>query len=240
MYPLIICMCILFVSDKCAAQIFYETDLNFRVDAGTRTCFFEKGETGQTMELYYQVLDGQHGDLDISVDVTDPTGAALLSDYKQTQNSIIMELEHSGDYVFCLDNTYSIMNSKLVFVYVVIEHRISDNAEDPVVSTVDEEGKEHEEVLEWIGEDKEGNNYTIAVAVIIESIKRMLSHVVHARHMLDLYAASKSRDSYLAIEDTFIVDVWSCFQIVFMICVGIIQVYMIKKLFDSPSSIEKY
>ncbi|XP_034833946.1 transmembrane emp24 domain-containing protein 1-like [Maniola hyperantus] len=241
MYPLIIWIVIVIGSESGAAQEFYETDVNFRVDAGTTTCFFEKGEAGQTMELYYQVLDGQHGDLDISVDVTDPTGASLVADYKQSQNSIVMELAHDGDYMFCLDNTYSIMNSKLVFVYVVIEDRIGYK-EETVVSTVDRDGKEHveEEIQEWIGTDEEGKNYTIAVMVMIESMKRMLGHVVHARHMLDMYAATKSRDSYSALEDTFVVDVWSAFQIVFMTCVGMLQVYMIKKLFESPCPIATY
>ncbi|XP_023938787.1 transmembrane emp24 domain-containing protein 5-like [Bicyclus anynana] len=236
MYPLIALIAIAASVSKIHAELeFYEQDLNFRVDAGTRTCFFEKGAVGQTMELYYQVLDGQHGDLDITFEVTDPEGAKLVSDYKQSQNSIIMELQHDGDYVFCLDNTYSIMNSKLVFVYVVIEHKVTDQG-DGVVSSVDADGKEHgeEEILEWIGVDEGGKNYTMTVTKIIDHLKRMLNHVVHARHMLDMYGASKSRDSYLALEDTFIVDVWSSFQILFMICVGTTQVYMIKRLFASP------
>lgn len=240
MYGLRIWIVVAILIQMNTAQEFYEADVNFKVDAGTRTCFFEKGEVGQTMELYYQVLDGQHGDLDISIDVKDPTGATLVSDYKKSQNSIIMELAHDGDYMFCLDNTYSVMNSKLVFVYVVIEDRLGFK-DEAAVSNVDEEGKEYaeEEIVEWLGEDEEGNNYAVAVTVIIESMKRTLNHVVRARHMLDMYAATKSRDSYLALEDTFIVDVWSSFQILFMVCVGMLQVYMIKRLFDSPSSTYK-
>ncbi|XP_032521409.2 transmembrane emp24 domain-containing protein 1-like [Danaus plexippus] len=213
-------------------QEIYETDVNFRVEAGTRTCFFEKGKAGQIMEFFYQVIDGQHGDLDISVEVIDPEGNKLVSDYKKSENSIIMDLEHDGDYVFCLDNTYSIMNSKLVFVYVVVEDR-KDDSETEV--TIVNDGDE-EEIVEWLGQDRDGSNYTIEVSKINESLIRTLNHVVKARHMLDMYSATKSRDSYLASEDTFIVDCWSGFQITLMSSVGFLQVYMIKKLFDRPNT----
>lgn len=219
-----------------ASDQIYETDVNFRIEAGTRTCFFEKGKSGQMMEFYYQVLDGQHGDLDISVDVIDPRGVKLISDYKQSQNSIIMDLDHDGDYVFCLDNTYSMMNSKLVFIYVVIEDKEGRN--ETQVSVVDAEGKEHleEEILDWVGVDENGDTYTIEVKFILDSLMRTLNYVVRARHMLDRYSATKSRDSYIAVEDTFIVDMWSALQVVFMMCVGFIQVYMIKKLFKQNYS----
>ncbi|XP_047537030.1 transmembrane emp24 domain-containing protein 1-like [Vanessa atalanta] len=231
---------IIVLSKLVATDQIYETDMNFRVEAGTKTCFFEKGKAGQMMELYYQVLDGQHGDLDISVDVIDPRGIKLISDYKHSQNSIIMDLEYEGDYVFCLDNTYSVMNSKLVFVYVVIEDKKSENETE--VSVVDSEGQEHteEEILEWVGEEHNGDKYTVKVTDIAASLMRTLNYVVRARHMLDMYSASKSRDSYIAIEDTFIVDMWSAFQITFMMCVGFVQVYMIKKLFDRPCNIQSH
>lgn len=238
MYLFISLLSIFTICDIAAATQIYETDVNFRVEAGTRTCFFEKGKAGQMMELYYQVLDGQHGDLDISVEVIDPKGIKLLSDLKHSQNSIIMDLEHDGDYVFCLDNTHSLINSKLVFVYVVIDDKGKSEVEesDAHVSVVDGEGQEEpeEEILEWIGTDEDGTTYAIEVTKIIDSMMRTLNYVVRARHMLDRYSATKSRDSYSALEDTFIVDLWSAFQIVFMACVGLLQVYMIKKLFDRP------
>ncbi|XP_038206522.1 transmembrane emp24 domain-containing protein 5-like [Zerene cesonia] len=217
-----------------ATQAIFESDVNIRIDAGTRTCIFEKGQAGQIMEFYYQVLDGQHGDLDISVDVFDPKGNKIIAEHKKTQNSIIMDLENSGDFVFCLDNTHSVMNSKLVYFYVVIEDKEKD--QETTVNAVGNDGHEYEEgeVVEWIGTDANGEEYAMNVSEIIEYLRRVLNHVVRARHMLDIYSATKTRDSYLALEDTFIVDVWSTFQITFMVCVGMIQVYMIKRLFDRP------
>ncbi|XP_072929825.1 transmembrane emp24 domain-containing protein 5-like [Epargyreus clarus] len=224
-------LCFALLCNVVFTQEIYVTDMNFRIEAGSRTCFFEMGKAGQIMELYYQVIDGQHGDLDISVDVIDPEGVKLLADYKKSQNSIIMDLVKDGEYVFCMDNTYSLMNSKLVFMNVVIEDTVKEK--DEKVSVVDGDGAEHEEVeiVEWVGTTEDGEEYKIDVTLIIDSLIKTLNHVMKARHMLELYSASKSRDSYMALEDTFIVDAWSAFQILFMMIVGLIQVYMIKKLF---------
>ncbi|XP_063628050.1 transmembrane emp24 domain-containing protein 5-like [Cydia splendana] len=238
MYTLIFLLLIL---RACAAQVTtYETDMNFRVEPGDRTCFFENGKAGQILEASYQVIDGQHGDLDISFDIVAPDGRVLASDYKQPYNSLIMELEQDGDYVFCLDNTFSVMNSKLVFVYVMIEDQVEkekaiEKAAEAGVS-VDLEKKE---VLEWTGTLPNGEVYYMEVAHISDSLTRTLKHVVRARHLLDIYGASKSRDTYAAFEDTFIVDLWSAFQITFMCAVGTLQVYMIKKLFNRSTKIVK-
>lgn len=212
--------------------------MNFRVDPGARTCFFEHGKVGQIMEAHYEVVDGQHGDLDISFDILDPNGVKILSDYKKSQNTIIMELEHDGEYVFCMDNSYSIINSKLVYVYVLMENK--DVAEENSTVKTAEGEEPLEEILQWMGVDGAGETYYLDASNIADSLMRVLKHIGQARHQLDRYGAMKSRDSYIAFEDTFIVDVWSGFQISFMLIVGMVQVYMIKKLFNHPKYINKY
>lgn len=225
----------LMLSSKCAAEVMYTTDFRFQVDPGSRTCFFEKGKAGQMMEVYYQVLDGQHGDLDISMDVIDPTGNIIVSDFKKPENSVIMDLLIDGDFSFCLDNTFSVMNSKLVFINVMLENQQSGNVtEAETVVGVLENDRNHgnqTEALHWTGTDVNDEQYYVPVADIADSMSRTLKHVSKARHMLYLYAASKSRDSYLAIEGTFMVAMWSAIQISCMCAVGLGQVCMIKKLF---------
>lgn len=219
----------------CVTQMFNENDMNLRVEAGARMCFYEEGRAGQLLEVQYEVVDGQHGDWDISFEIFDPNDNKLLEDYKRTRNQVIFDLELDGEYAFCLDNTYSLMNSKLVFVYVLFENK-EETHEGIEVSAVDNDGHEHpeHEVLEWEGIDGDGNPYFIEVSNITDCLTRILKHVVKARHLLDVYGVSKTRDSYLALEDTFIVDMWSGFQISLMLIVGMVQVYMIRKLFDGP------
>lgn len=223
---------------KCTAEVIYTTDLSFLVDPGSRTCFFEKGKAGQMIEVYYQVLNGQHGDLDISLDVIDPIGNKIVSDYKKSENSVIKDLVLDGDYAVCLDNTFSVMNSKLVFIYVMIEDDQSETVSEAetkvsVIEGGDGNKAKQVEALHWTGTDDTDGPYYIPVEVIANSMSRTLKHVVRARHMLDLYAASKSRDSYIVKESTFIVDLWSGMQIGCMCVIGLMQVYMIKNLFIS-------
>ncbi|XP_012544401.1 transmembrane emp24 domain-containing protein 5 [Bombyx mori] len=231
-----LCAITIITSALCLAQAIYESDVNFRIEPGSRTCFFEKGESGHILEVFYQVIDGQHGDLDISFDVIDPNGVKLISDYKKPENSIIIELDYDGDYAFCMDNTYSVLNSKLVFVYVSIEAPENKKDKAAPITFVDDAGNERivEEVLQWMGTDENGKTYYLDIEFIAESLLHTLKLVLRARHLLDRYGAAKSRDSYLAVADTFIVDVWSAFQITFMCIVGMLQVYMIKQLFNKP------
>ncbi|XP_022817572.1 transmembrane emp24 domain-containing protein 5-like [Spodoptera litura] len=233
----------IFSYPKCYGQNIYVSDVNFRIEPGIEMCVYETGKAGQMLEVYYQVLDGQHGDLDINFKVIDPKNATLLTDYKSSENSIIMDLEMDGDYAFCMDNTYSMMNSKLVFLYVLVEDKNGVTQSDVGAKMAgsdsgDEQndgegdGAEPKEVLEWEGTDENGESYYLEVGKIADSLSVTLAHVVKSRHLLSIYAATKSRDSYLAFEDTFIVDVWSGIQISLMFVVGMLQVYMIKKLFS--------
>lgn len=215
-----------------------ESDLHFRIEPGTQQCFFERARAGQMMEILYQVLDGQHGDLDINFSLNNPKGERIVTDFKRASNSIILDLEDEGDYSLCLDNTYSLINSKLVFIYVLLEEKpLEKGSEEAEVSSVDEDGEHKEEtpVLEWKGTLEDGEPYYIEVGDIADSLTRTLKHVVRARHLLDLYGATKARDGYRATQDTFVVDAWSALQILLMSLVGMLQVYMIKKLFDGSA-----
>nr|XP_021186336.2 transmembrane emp24 domain-containing protein 5-like [Helicoverpa armigera] len=217
----------------CASQNIYVSDVNFRIEPGERMCVYESGKVGQMLEVYYQVLDGQHGDLDINFEVSDPKEIKLVSDFKKSENSIIMDLTVDGDYAFCMDNTFSMMNSKLVFLYILLEDKQPASDAEAEVAVVDADGTEQKEVLEWAGVDEKGETYYLELAPMADSLSTTLAHVIKSRHLLNIYAASKSRDSYMAFEDTFIVDVWSGFQISLMFVVGMLQVYMIKKLFNN-------
>lgn len=223
---------LLFLVTTSFAQYRYESGMYFRVEAGSRTCFYERGVAGQMLEAQYQVIDGYTGDLDISFDLIDPAGKILLLDHKRTENVKIIDLEEDGDYAFCLDNSHSLLNSKLVYIYVLFEEKPQIGVETTKEADLRDQNEE-EEILEWTGLDENGQEYFVEVSLIADSMTRTLMHVVKARHLMDLYATLKYRDSYMALSNTLVVDAWSMFQITFMITVGTVQVYMIKKLFNN-------
>lgn len=225
MYSLLL-IALLLIS-RCETEVVYTRVFNFRADAGRRTCFYETARAGQTLEVYYQVLDGQQGDLDISMDVIDPSGKLLVSDYKKSQNAVIKDLETDGEYAFCLDNSFSLMNAKLVFFYLMLE-------DQSVTAVTGRNHNDGEVGHHWEGMTNNGETYHVDIEYIADCMSRTLKHVVKARHLLEIYAAGKSRDSHVVFKDTHFVDAWSTFQISLMCFVGLVQVYMIRNLFSTP------
>lgn len=77
-----------------------------------------------------QVVDGGHGDLDTSFELTEPTGRIIVADFKKSDNIHRHRVTLEGDYRFCFDNTFSRFNSKTVFFELIIESENGSQEED--------------------------------------------------------------------------------------------------------------
>lgn len=112
-------------------------ELTVKIPAGVMQCFYEKVSIDQVIDVEYQVIDGGHGDLDISFELQDPNGYSIVSEYKKSDNVHRVSARMSGDYRFCFDNSFSTFNVKSVFFELILE----TPGEDKQVS-VDEWGRE--------------------------------------------------------------------------------------------------
>lgn len=98
-----------------------QKELTTQVKPGEISCFYENVKANQLIDIEYQVIDGGHGDLDISFELRNPNGYAMESDYKKSDN-IHRSIAHlDGDYAFCFDNSFSIYSSKTVFFEIITE-----------------------------------------------------------------------------------------------------------------------
>lgn len=104
-----------------AANVYLQRELTVRIEPGKIDCFFAKAFDKQVIDIEYQVIDGGHGDLDISFELLNPTGYPHISEYKKPENIHRVNTNMDGDYKFCFDNTFSTFNSKLVFFEIIIE-----------------------------------------------------------------------------------------------------------------------
>lgn len=52
-------------------------EITVNIEPGLRDCFFQKGKSGDVIDIEYQVIDGGHGDFDISFDLIEPTGRLI-------------------------------------------------------------------------------------------------------------------------------------------------------------------
>jgi protein ERP2 len=91
----------------------FDIELTILVPANQRECFHQILDTGRTIEVEYEVLAG--GDFDINYWFYSPTQRILQSDLKKRDGHQTLKLEETGEYRFCLDNTFSRFSSKQVY-----------------------------------------------------------------------------------------------------------------------------
>ncbi|XP_035795982.1 transmembrane emp24 domain-containing protein 5-like [Anopheles albimanus] len=199
-----------------------QKELTINVEAGQQDCFYEQAKAGQTIDIEYQVIDGGHGDLDISFELAEVTGRTIFADYKKSDNIHRYPVPYDGEFKFCFNNDFSRHNSKTVFFELIIERE--GEQEDTAWSDVDLlEGLTPEEFYEMKVQDME------------DAIKRVRNNLTKARQLQDMLRSHEARDRNIAEENYFKVNVWSFFQILVMIAVGVLQVFMVKSLFDTDS-----
>ncbi|XP_026481064.1 transmembrane emp24 domain-containing protein 5 [Ctenocephalides felis] len=202
-----------------------EKDMTVNIDPGKQDCFYQWVKAGQVIDFEYQVIDGSHGDLDISFQLMDPNGQIIFADFKKSDNVHRLEAKMDGDYRFCFDNTFSSFNSKTVFFELLLENEGDDD--DKWDDNVELEGLTPEEF------------YDMKIQDIHDSIARVRSHISKVRHLQELFRTYEARDRNVAEENNFKVNSWSMFQIFAMICVGVLQVVMVRSLFDTESKVNK-
>ncbi|XP_054727314.1 transmembrane emp24 domain-containing protein 1 isoform X1 [Anastrepha obliqua] len=204
----------------------YEKEMTVYIEAGKNECFYHPVRNGETIDIEYQVIDGGHGDLDISFSLLDPIGLVIVSDYKKPENIHRHEAGKSGDYRFCFDNTFSSYNRKTVFFELIIEQEgqsAFDNNWD-----ADAAGKKLEEL------------YDIQVHEIMEYVGRVHMHIARAHQILNMLRSNEARDRNLAEANYSKVNTWSLFQICAMISVGLIQVFMVRSIFDTNTRMSTF
>lgn len=186
------------------------------VEAGVSDCFYHTVRAGEVMDIEYQVIDGDRGELDINFHWSAPSGRQIVSDYKKAENSHRHEANEEGDYKMCWDNTISRFNSKTVFFEFLI-------------------GEDH-------NTDQAGyipSNQGEKVDDLALSITRVQGHLSAVRQMQDIMRAYEARDRNFVEGNFELVNRWSIIQVFVMVLVGGIQVYLVRSLFDDKNRVHQ-
>lgn len=235
--------CLLLLTLACTGAWSYDREMTVTIDAGKRECFYHFVDSGEIIDIEYQVktvhlrsdnipnqfsvfqvIDGGHGDLDINFDLSDPNKRILYADFKKPDNLHRHEVKLPGDYAFCFDNTISHLNKKTVFFELIIEREGEENRKDENDLY---EGLRPEEV------------YDLQVQDIQDSIHTVRAHLTKARQVQEVLRSHEARDRNLVEENYYKVNVWSAFQVLAMMLVGAVQVIMLRSLFDANSKVNK-
>lgn len=203
-----------------------DRELTINIDPGKDDCFYHAAKNGDVIDVEYQVLDGGHGDLDITFHLVDPTGRILVADYKKSENSHRVDVKLDGDFKFCFDNTFSSFNVKTVFFELIIEG--------------DDDSKWGSEEINFNGNTANDLEVLeIAIQDVQERINSVRTHFNKIRHYQDLIRSSETRDKNIIEELSFFVTTFSFMQLIVMLIVGFTQVLMIKSLFDDSSKVHQ-
>ncbi|KAL3841382.1 hypothetical protein ACJMK2_019536 [Sinanodonta woodiana] len=200
-----------------------ETDLTVDVGAGRQECFYQPFKSETELEVEYQVIDG--GDLDISFYVQAPDGTVLVAENKKSENVHRIQVKLLGDYKICLDNTFSHFSSKLVFLELL---------------TDEDEDDEEDDDGEWAGAKEElGDLVDMKVEdfqKIINNMKANLDKTMQLQNALKMFEA---RDRNIQEGNFEYVNWFSGIQVFVMISVALVQVILIRQLFNDKANVSR-
>ncbi|XP_069823800.1 transmembrane emp24 domain-containing protein 5 [Dendropsophus ebraccatus] len=190
-----------------------DSDFTFTLPAGNRECFYQSMRRDGTMEIEYQVLDG--ASLDVDFYLFAPNGDLLLSEQRQSDGVHTLETV-DGDYRFCFDNTFSRMSEKVVFFELILDH-----------------------MNEEAGGQEDWKNYVVGTDLldmkledILETINSVKARLGKSSHIQTLLKAFEARDRNIQESNYDRVNFWSTVNLVVMVVVSVLQVYMLKSLFE--------
>ncbi|CAH2311554.1 transmembrane emp24 domain-containing 5 [Pelobates cultripes] len=190
-----------------------DNDFTFSLPAGHKECFFQPMKKDATLEIEYQVLDG--ASLDVDFTLLSPYGDVLISEARQSDGVHTVETV-DGDYQFCFDNTFSRMYEKVIFFELILDH-------------INEEGTDQEDWKNYIiGTDL----LDMKLEDILETINSVKGRLTKSVQLQTLLKAFEARDRNIQENNYDRVNFWSVVNLVVMVTVSVIQVYMLRNLFE--------
>ncbi|XP_070704509.1 transmembrane emp24 domain-containing protein 1a [Pempheris klunzingeri] len=196
-----------------------ETEFTFLLPAGSTECFYQTTSGNDSMEVEYQVIAGSG--LDVGFALVSPSGYRLVSDFRRSDGSHMVDPTEDGDYRLCFDNSFSKLSEKMVFFEVIISSQSGAGGgrdEWADVATT-------ESMVEYKLED---------IRASMDSVYR---HLERSRQVQTVLRAFEARDRYLLEDNLWRVSFWSCLNLLVMLTVAVTQIYTLRRLFDHTKRI---
>nr|CAG4645716.1 EOG090X0AV2 [Lynceus sp. MCZ IZ 141354] len=181
------------------------------VDPGREECYYQFVQQGATIYVSFQVLRG--GDGMAGFAVRHPSGQ-IVHPYQWKQGSEYQEVSATGGYYgICVDNQFSRFAAKLVNLYIT-------------TFRYDQWEKFTQELQEA---DVSVENFTSTLSGVDRRIQEMLQYQQLSR-------GREARDFNLLEDNNSYVQLWSLIQCTVVIVASTIQVFFVKKLFETKAS----
>ncbi|XP_054162748.1 transmembrane emp24 domain-containing protein 1-like [Oppia nitens] len=211
-----------------------DIELRVAVEPGRHDCFYQDVKHNHNLDISYQVIEissrfnwlyTHSSDLTIDFVIKAPNGVEIFREMRRKDGQFVYRASEAGIYAICLDNSFSTMSTKLV------------NLEVYVYSTDDDNDR-------W-GLDSDFTfppevQYSDSVETIRTSINKVRDDLIRVSHEQEIRRAIETRDRNIAESNYDYVNRFSMVSIMVMIGVGLIQIYMIRSLFETKSVIKKF
>uniref|UniRef100_G3MSC9 GOLD domain-containing protein n=2 Tax=Amblyomma TaxID=6942 RepID=G3MSC9_AMBMU len=207
-----------------------ETELTITLRAGGVECFHQPTRLGQVLEVEYQVLDANFGNMEvqqrmeINFILKSPTGQELVNDQSRTEAIHRHEVKEPGDHTMCFDNSMSTVSSKTVYFEVYVDKAGSQEEDEWDASEI-----QYSPELIY-------NDTYKDIKTVIKKVHENLNQVTHYQ---DTKRAHEARDRNVQEHNFTRVNQFSMLFIVVMLTVGAIQVFMVRSLFEERSRLRK-
>lgn len=196
-------------------------ELSVMVEPGRRECFHQIINPNVPVEVDYQVIKG--GEMDISFWVNSPSNRIIITELRKNVGQHNFVTEESGEYRFCFDNSFSRFATKQVFFYV--------GTNDPNAPQFDD--KQAQLARDELGElDVKYENFKNLFLVVQKNIEK-------AQHMQTVFRAYEIIDRNTMENNYDRINFWSLVNIFILVGVSLLQVYLIRSLFEEKSKIGK-
>jgi len=188
-------------------------DYKVHIDAGKEDCYYQYVHPGSTLYVAFQVLKGGDGQAGFAVrhpngQVVHPYQWKAQSDYQESAST-------GGYYAVCIDNQFSRFAAKLVNMYIT-------------TFRYDEWEKYSKELEEM---DLHVTNFTTIISNVDQRMGQVVQMLHHSR-------ARESRDFSLIQDNAYYVSFWSLLQCGIIFTTTAVQVYFVRKLFDSTNPVK--
>jgi len=198
--------------------------LTIFAEAGRMECYHQAVAATEHILLEYQVIHGGQGEAHINFNLMDPQRRLLVTDLKQGKVKHKLVANETGIYKLCFDNTISSFNQKIVVFNLEISPANLEEVERQLL----------------IKEMTTDYHFDRTFRHLGDYLNKISLNIMRSRQSQDYIRTNEAQDRKLAESNFTLVNNWSCAQFIAMIIVGIIQVFMLRSIFNTDGRFYKF
>ncbi|KAH8391946.1 hypothetical protein KR215_010516, partial [Drosophila sulfurigaster] len=198
--------------------------LTIFAEAGRMECYHQAVAATEHIMLEYQVIYGGQGEAHINCNLMDPLRRLLITDHKQGQGKYQLVANETGIYKLCFDNTISSFNQKIVVFNLEI---LAANHEE----------LERQKTIKEMNTDYQ---FDRTYSHIDDYVTKITVNLMRSRQSQDYIRTLEAKDRKVAESNFTLVNNWSAAQFIAMIIVGMLQVFMLRSIFNTDGRFYKF